>query len=93
MGKAKIQIVGGDGQFFDQFVKAISLGQGVDGTLQNSEALQTVFKAYLDGDRSLPEDLRAILSRPGLSGDAQSLALTALLAKDITAKKKPEGKS
>ncbi len=78
---AKINIVGGDGQFFDQFVKAVSLGSSVDGALQSSSALQTVLKDYLSGNASLPADLKEILSKPGLSQDAQNLAIAALLAR------------
>ena len=78
---SKINIVGGDGQFFDQFVKAVTLGQSVDGAIGQSDVLQTVLKGYLAGDQNLPQDLKDILSRPGLSGDAQNLALTALLSR------------
>jgi len=34
--EAKINIVGGDGAFFDQFVKRVSLGNSVDGAIQNA---------------------------------------------------------
>jgi uncharacterized membrane protein YqiK len=44
---AKIQIVGGDGQFFDRFVKAISLGQSFDTALDQSDTLRTVFSDYV----------------------------------------------
>jgi uncharacterized membrane protein YqiK len=71
-GKAKINIVGGDGAFFDQFVKAVTLGQSVDASVEQSSTLQTVLKGYLNGSKDLPEDVKAILSKP---------ALTALLAK------------
>jgi uncharacterized membrane protein YqiK len=81
MSKAKINIVGGDGAFFDQFVKAVSLGNSVDGAIQNSDSLKTFLKSYLDGDASLPEDLKAILSKPGLTQDAQNLAFATLLAR------------
>ena len=36
MGHADIKIVGGDGQFFDRFVKAVSLGSSIDGVFDNS---------------------------------------------------------
>ena len=44
---AKINIVGGDGQFFDRFVKAVAVGQSVDGALDHSETLRTVLSDYL----------------------------------------------
>ena len=46
MGKAfanaKIQIMGGDGQFFDRFVRAVSLGQSVEGALEHSDTLKNL---------------------------------------------------
>lgn len=77
----KINIVGGDGAFFDQFVKAVTLGNAVDGAIHNSESLQVLLKDYLGGKASLPADLKEILSRPGLPQDAQNLALAALLGR------------
>jgi hypothetical protein len=44
MGHARINIVGGDGQFFERFVSAISLGQSVEGTLGESETLRALLK-------------------------------------------------
>jgi hypothetical protein len=38
--KANINIVGGDGQFFDRFVKAVSLGKTVEAALDNSDTLR-----------------------------------------------------
>lgn len=42
MGHAKINIVGGDGQFFQRFISAISLGQSIDGALEESESLRAL---------------------------------------------------
>jgi uncharacterized membrane protein YqiK len=81
MANAKINIVGGDGAFFDQFVKAVSLGQAVDGAVNNSQQLQVLLKEYLEGGRSLPDDLKAILSKPGASQDVQNLASAALMSR------------
>jgi uncharacterized membrane protein YqiK len=79
MGHAKINIVGGDGQFFERFIKAISVGQSVDGALDQSETLKQVFAGYLNGQKDLSADLKDILSKPGLTSDAQNLAMAALL--------------
>jgi uncharacterized membrane protein YqiK len=81
MQHAKINIVGGDGQFFDQFMKAVTLGQQVDGAIGSSETLQTFLKGYLSGDQNLPADLKEILSKPGLSQDAQNMALASFLTR------------
>ncbi len=40
MGHADIKIVGGDGQFFDKFVRAISLGSSIDGIFDSSEVIR-----------------------------------------------------
>ena len=79
MGHAKINIVGGDGQFFERFIKAISVGQAVDGVLDQSETLQKAFAGYMNGEKDLSADLKDILSKPGLTSDAQNLAMAALL--------------
>ena len=79
MGHAKINIVGGDGQFFERFIKAISVGQAVDGALDQSETLQKAFSGYMNGQKDLAADLKDILSKPGLTSDAQNLAMAALL--------------
>ena len=84
-GTAKINIVGGDGQFFDRFIKAVSVGQSIDGAVDNSETLQTAFSDYLRAGRSLPADVKDILTRPALSpGDIQSLTLSGILGKLMT---------
>jgi uncharacterized membrane protein YqiK len=89
MSSAKINIVGGDGQFFDRFVKAVTLGQSMDGALDNSESLKTVFANYLDGSANLPADLKEILARPGVTSDVQNVALAALLSKMAAAPSAP----
>jgi hypothetical protein len=78
---AKFQIVGGDGQFFERFVKAVSFGNAVDGAMEHGESLKKALGGYLNGEKDLPADLKEILSKPGLSGDAQNLAVAALLHK------------
>ena len=82
---AKFNIVGGDGAFFERFLKAVSLGQSLDGAMHNSETLQTTLKRYLDGEANLPEDLKQVLSRPALSAqNLQQLSVAAMLGKLLT---------
>jgi hypothetical protein len=50
MGNADIKIVGGDGQFFDRFVKAVSLGNAVDGVLESSETVRKLAAPHLNGN-------------------------------------------
>jgi uncharacterized membrane protein YqiK len=80
--QAKIQIIGGDGQFFDRFVKAISLGQSVDGAIDQSDTIRHVFGDYLNGNKSLITDLKDILERPAIGSEtAKNLTISALLAR------------
>jgi uncharacterized membrane protein YqiK len=46
---ARINIVGGDGQFFDRFVRAVTVGSSIDGALESSEALQSLLREHLGG--------------------------------------------
>ncbi len=50
MGHADIKIVGGDGQFFDRFVKAVSLGSSIDGVLDSSAAVRQAVGERLPGN-------------------------------------------
>jgi uncharacterized membrane protein YqiK len=87
LGKAKFEIIGGDGRFFDRFVDAVSMGRRLDATVEHSDVLQTVAKEYLQDGRSLPDDLKEILS--GISsGDLANLGIAGALAK-VTAGKDP----
>ena len=82
MGTAKINIVGGDGEFFDRFINAVSMGQAMDGVVHNSDTAKKMLGEYLDGERSLPEDVRDILSRPSLDAEAiKDLSVSGALIK------------
>ena len=79
---AKIDIVGGDGQFFDRFVNAVSLGKSLDAGIGKSNIASTLLEEYTTGERSLPSDIKEILLRPALSaGDLKDLGIAAALAK------------
>ena len=80
MQTAKINIVGGDGAFFDRFIRAVGTGQAIDGTMDHSETLKKLLGEYFDGSKSLPADLKEVLSRPAVSADGvQKLTVSALL--------------
>jgi uncharacterized membrane protein YqiK len=82
LGHAKINIVGGDGAFFDRFVRAVGSSQTIDATIEQSDTLQTVLKGYLSGEKSLPQDLKDVLTRPALgTDDLQRLSLSGVLLK------------
>ena len=77
---AKIDIVGGDGAFFDRFVNAVGTAKTIDGTVDHSETLKKLLGEYLDGKKSLPADIKDVLSRPAVSADGvQKLTVSALL--------------
>jgi uncharacterized membrane protein YqiK len=63
MSAADIKIIGGDGQFFERFIKAVSLGQSIDAVTDESETLQAMFGEYLDGSKDLPGQLKALASK------------------------------
>jgi uncharacterized membrane protein YqiK len=50
MGHADIKIVGGDGQFFDRFVKAVSLGSSIDGVFESSEVVRNAMGSRNGGN-------------------------------------------
>jgi len=60
MGKADIKIVGGDGQFFERFVKAVSLGSSIDGVLDASRVVQQAVGDRLAGPAAAEATLAAV---------------------------------
>lgn len=59
---AKFNIVGGDGQFFDRFVKAVSVGQAIDGVMDSSEHVKAlVDKAIAPGDEAVLDVVQKLL--------------------------------
>jgi hypothetical protein len=61
-------------------VRAVGTGNVIDGTVQSSETLKKLLGEYFDGSKSLPADLKEVLSRPAMSADGvQKLTVSALL--------------
>jgi uncharacterized membrane protein YqiK len=80
MQTAKINIVGGDGQFFDRFVKAVGTGQALDGFMDNSTLGRGILGGYATGERQAADDLKNIVG--GLSSnDIRDLSLATVLTK------------
>lgn len=52
---AKFNIVGGDGQFFDRFVKAVGVGQAIDGVMDSSENVKSLVQSAMRPDMR-PDD-------------------------------------
>lgn len=82
LGNAKIEVVGGDGAFFDRFVKALSVGKGLDGAIARSETLQLALKDHLSGERNMVDDVNRLVGALGKSSsELKDLTLASLLAK------------
>ena len=82
---ANFNIVGGDGAFFDRFVKAVAVGQSIDGAIDNSKTLQSVLGDRLNGEGDLLADIKEIVA--GAAGNTEALknlSITAVLAKLMT---------
>ena len=78
---ARIDIVGGQGDYFDSFVRALSVGKGIDAAVNKSDTLQVAFKDQLAGERDVVEDVKQILGAAGQSaGEIQNLSVSALIA-------------
>jgi uncharacterized membrane protein YqiK len=75
MKHADIKIVGGDGQFFDRFVKAVTLGSSIDGVVDSSEVVRSIGEK-LGGSDAVDAMFAKLMSDDGLRGK-----LTAMLDK------------
>ena len=58
----------------------MSLGQSVDGFVDNSETARQAFSGYLSGEKSLPDDLRTVLTGTSAE-DLKDLGLAAFLGR------------
>jgi len=80
MGKANIDIVGGEGDYFERFVNALAVGKGIDGAISKSNTLKVGLRDRLNGKRDLVEDLKGLLDALGnASGSVQNLSIAALV--------------
>lgn len=81
---AKLEIVGGDGAYFERFVSALGFGKSIDAALGKSQALQTVFKDNLNGTRDSVKDLKELVAGfGGASGELANLSVAALLGQVV----------
>lgn len=79
---ADINIVGGDGAFFDRMVGSIGMGKAVDGFVGNSDTVQALGGRFLDGDSDFADRLGNALSAVDTE-DVKNLTISALLVKLI----------
>ena len=80
LGNAKIDIVGGQGDYFERFVNALAVGKGLDGVIDKSNTLQVALKDHLAGERDMVGDVRDVVGAlGGASSELQNLSVAALL--------------
>lgn len=53
---AKINIVGGDGQFFERFMRAVTVGQSIDTAVDQSDTLKTLLAQVTGGAKPQGDD-------------------------------------
>jgi uncharacterized membrane protein YqiK len=82
---AKIDIVGGENDFFEKIVKSVGTGKSVDRLLQNSATLSDIKNTFFNGDSEhFKTQLRKWVSDFGISSeDLKNLTIAALLGKLI----------
>lgn len=78
---AKIDIVGGEQQFFDQIIRSITQAKSVDRLVAGSNVLNDVKENLLDGDGgNVIAKVRGLVSQFGISSeDIKNLSVAALL--------------
>ncbi|WP_255991316.1 flotillin family protein [Chitinolyticbacter albus] len=80
LGNARIDIVGGEGDYFQRFVNALGIGKAIDGAIGKSETLQLATAPHRAGERNLIDDAGKLLGGLGQSADElQNLSAAALL--------------
>ena len=85
MKSAKIEIVGGESQFFDKITSAIGTARAVDRMVEGSRTLTDVKETFFNGDPDyFKAQLKTIVDQFGLTAeDTKNLTLSALFAKLI----------
>lgn len=82
LGNAKIDIVGGEGDYFERFVNALAVGKGIDGAIAKSNTLQIALKDHLSGDRDMVDDFKQVVGALGSSsGEIGNLSVAAFLSR------------
>jgi flotillin len=78
---AKIDLVGGENDFFEKIVRAVGNGKSVDRMVQNSQTLSDIKSTFFNGDSDhFKEQMRKWISDFGIkSEDIKNLTVAALL--------------
>jgi hypothetical protein len=82
---ANIEIIGGENQFFERLVNAITTGKSVDRAIDNSRALTDLKQGLIGSDeQNAAQQIRQFVSQFGLtSEDVKNLTISALVGKLI----------
>jgi len=80
---AKIDIVGGDGAFFDQISKAVSNGKSIDRTVDHSHVLSNLNETFLKGDSAeVIGKIKGFIRKFGIATeDIRDLSMAGLMLK------------
>lgn len=80
---ARIDIVGGDGEFFEQITSAVKGGKAIDRFVYNSQVATDVKNTFFDGNADYFRDqVKELISQFGLDTDGvKDLSIAALIAK------------
>ena len=79
---AKIDIVGGESEFFDKIVGAVTQGKAIDRAVDNSDVLADVRNALLNEEGGLGDRLQQLIGQFGISSsDVANLSVSALIMK------------
>lgn len=81
LGVAKIEIVGGDGEYFERFMRSLSIGRSIDGTVDRSVLLSQAFADHKTGKRDLIADARELIAAVGGADAVRDLSVAALMQK------------
>jgi uncharacterized membrane protein YqiK len=90
---ANIEIIGGENQFFERLVNAITTGKSVDRAVNNSRVLTDLKEGLIGSDeQTAAQQIRRFISQFGLkSEDIKNLTISALVA-ELIAKSDKENK-
>ena len=77
LSKAKVDIVGGGGEFFETFAKALSVGKAIEGAVGKSPVVQDVLSKFLGGGVTAGKVASLKAAEAGAAGDDTDAGNTA----------------
>lgn len=81
LAASKIEIVGGDGEYFERFMRSLSLGKAIDTTVDKSALLSQALADHKAGKRDLIADARELIAALGGTESIRDLSLATLAQK------------